>query len=75
MKVTQPKVVNGYDGWFRQTIDTIVTAHLKIQGRIDCNVLFIVASINQDLMIGQKWFACNDVIIDVLRRRLLFPAD
>ena len=45
-KVAQPKVVNGYDGRSRQTIDTVISAHLKIQGRIDRNVLFIVASIN-----------------------------
>ena len=75
MKVSRPKVVSGYDGRSQQTIDTVVSAHLKIQGRIDRNVLFIVASINQDLMIGRKWFARNDVIIDVPRRRLLFPAD
>jgi hypothetical protein len=72
-KVARPKTINGYDGRSRQVIDTVITAHLKIQGRIDRNVLFIVASINQDLLIGRKWYARNDVIIDVPRRRLLFP--
>jgi predicted aspartyl protease len=67
------RAVGGFDGSISQTLDLVLRAHLTVQNRTINDEWLIVIDSNHDIIIGQKWLECHDVLTDSRRRRLLFP--
>jgi hypothetical protein len=70
-----PGAISGFSGKHEQMADILLLAHLRIQNRKVMNEWCIVLDMKYDVIIGRKWFEEHDTMLDVKRRRLLFPPD
>lgn len=69
-----PQKIDGYDGKSVQVIDVAFNATLHVQGREIANTTLLVIDMkHHDLILGRKWLEKHDIMLDVSRRRLLFP--
>jgi hypothetical protein len=71
----RPGAISGFSGKHEQMADILLMAHLRIQNRKVMNEWFIVLDMKYDVIIGRRWFEEHDAMLDVKRRRLLFPPD
>lgn len=66
----------GFEGRNPQDIDVALRGHLRVQNRlIRYEWFLIIDTPTFDIVVGRKWFADHDVLVDCRRRRLLFPPD
>ncbi|KAK3937555.1 hypothetical protein QBC46DRAFT_267260, partial [Diplogelasinospora grovesii] len=69
-----PKVpVGGYTGRMDQQIKEAITAHLRVQGRLMLNQTMVVLDMKHDIILGRTFLEDHDILVDVRRRRLMFP--
>lgn len=71
----EPEGVRGFDGKHPQAVDVAIKGHLRLQNHFVRNVYFIPIDSGIDLIVGRKFFAQHDILIDCRRRRLLFPPE
>lgn len=65
--------VGGHDGSSSQAIEAIITADITVQGRRFPQQPMMIIHTNHDLILGRKWLEAQDILVDIKRRRLLFP--
>jgi hypothetical protein len=71
-----PCPVKGYDGKPGTPVTKVVYLHLSIDGHRQQRVPMLVLDLgNHDLILGRKWFETFDILLDVRRRRLIWPED
>jgi len=70
----KPVPVKGYNGQMGKPITSILRVHLRINGRRQYNMPFLVTDLgNHDVILGRKWLACLDIWLDVRNRQLIWP--
>ena len=68
--------VRGYNGTGVQAITTVLRMYIRVDGRRQYNVLFLVADLGSiDLILGRKWLSYLGLHLDVRNRRLVWPED
>lgn len=73
-KLPIPVGTKGYDGQAGSAITHAIVCHLLIEGRRFLNQPFLITSLGQqDLIIGRRWLAEQDVWLDVRNRNLVWP--
>jgi hypothetical protein len=74
-RLPQPIKVKGYDGKTGTTgITHYLQLHLTIDGRRQYNLPLLILDLgSHDLILGRKWFAYFDVLVDARRRQLVWP--
>jgi hypothetical protein len=71
----KPVPVKGYNGQVGKPITSILRIHLRVNGRRQYNVPFLVTDLgNHDVILGRKWLAYLDLWLDVRNRQLIWPA-
>ena len=74
-RLPQPIHVKGYNGQVGSTITHLLKLHLTVDGRRQYNIPLLILDLgSHDLILGRKWFAYFNVLIDTRHRRLLWPA-
>ena len=75
-KLLKPIQVRGYDGSGTQSITTVLQMHIRIDGRRQYNIPFLIANLGGfDLILGCKWLSYLGLHLDVQNRRLIWPKD
>ena len=73
-KLKTPIPVKGYNGQLGTLITSILQAHLRIDGRRQYNVPFLITDLrNHDIILKRKWLAYLDLWLDVWNRQLIQP--
>lgn len=68
--------VKGYDGQCGQPVTHYLRLHLSVDGRRQYNVPLLILDLGfHDLILGRKWLAFLDILVDVRRRRLIWPRE
>ena len=68
--------VKGYDGQRGQPVTHYLRLHLSVDGRRQYNVPLLILNLGSyDLILGRKWLAFLDILVDVRRRRLVWPRE
>ena len=71
----RPVPVKGYNGKPGKPIMSILRLHLRVDGRRQYNVPFLVTDLgHHDMILGRKWLAYLDLWLDVRHRQLIWPA-
>ena len=71
----RPIPVKGYDSHKGNPIASILCAHLRIDSRRQYNVPFLVTDLgHHDVILGRKWLAYLNLLLDVWNRQLIWPA-
>ena len=74
--LSQPVPVKGYDGRRGNPITSILRTHLRIDGRKQYNVPFLVTNLgHHDVILGRKWLAYSNLWLDVRNCQLIWPAN
>ena len=69
-----PVPVKGYDGRIGKPITSILRIHLRVNGRRQYNVPFLVTDLgHHNVILGRKWLAYLDLWLDVRNRQLIWP--
>ena len=70
----RPVPVKGYNGKPGKPIMSILRLHLRVDGRRQYNVPFLVTDLgHHDVILGRKWLAYLDLWLDVRHRQLIWP--
>jgi transposase InsO family protein len=70
----QPVPVKGYNGQMGKPITSALRIHLKVNGRRQYNMPFLVTELgNHDVILGRKWLSYLDLWLDVRNRQLIWP--
>jgi hypothetical protein len=65
----RPIPIKGYDGRMGQFITSILRIHLRVDGRKQYNVPFLITDLgHHDVIFGRKWLAYLDLWLDVRNR-------
>ena len=68
--------VKGYDGQRGQPVTHYLRLHLSVDGRRQYNVPLLILDLGfHDLILGRKWLAFLNILVDVRRRRLIWPRE
>jgi hypothetical protein len=68
--------MKGYNGRMGKPIESILQIHLRINGRRQYNVPFLVIDLgHHDVILGRKWLAYLDLWLDVRNRQLIWPTN
>jgi hypothetical protein len=66
--------VKGYDGQVKSAITHILRLHLTIDGRRQYHLPLMLLDLgSHDLILGRKWLAYFDILVDAKRRCLRWP--
>src|SRR5579862_4913057 len=72
----KPVPVKGYDGRIGKPIVSMLRVHLRIDGRRQYNVPFLITDLgHHDVILGRKWLAYLDLWLDVRNRQLIWPTN
>jgi len=72
----QPCAVKGYDGKTAAPITHLIRLTLKIQGRVQQHLPFLIVELGKhDVILGRMWMAEHGVLIDCRHHRLLWPEE
>jgi len=70
----RPCYIRGYDSKSEFEITHAIKFNLAVGGRRFLEVPMLIADLgNHDMIIGRKWMAAQNVLLDVRNRRLLWP--
>ena len=70
----KPIPVRGYNGQNGKPIASILRMHLRIDGRRQHNVPFLITDLgDHDIILGRKWLAYLGLWLDVQNRHLVWP--
>ena len=73
-KLPNPIPIRGYNGQRGQPITSVLRIHLRVDGRRQYNVPFLVADLGgYDIILGRKWLSYLNLQLDVRARRLIWP--
>ena len=68
--------VKGYDGQRGQPVTHYLRLHLSVDRRRQYNVPLLILDLgSHDLILGHKWLAFLDILVDVRRRCLVWPRE
>ncbi|KAK3331555.1 hypothetical protein B0H66DRAFT_466613, partial [Apodospora peruviana] len=71
-----PRCVGGYQGGADDCIDSMMRAHFTVQNRtVEDDCMVVLPKQSHDLIIGWRWMAYWDVLLDCRDRRLVFHKD
>ena len=71
----KPIPVKGYNGQAGQPITQVLRTHLRVNGRRQYNMPFLVTDLgHHDVILGRKWLSYLDLWLDVRNRQLIWPA-
>ncbi|EKV14852.1 Retrovirus polyprotein, putative [Penicillium digitatum Pd1] len=66
--------VRGFDGKPSKAITHVTFLTMCVDGRIQQQVPMLIADLGKyDMILGRKWFAENDVLLDCRRYRMIQP--
>ena len=75
-KLERPIPIKGYNGQIGKPIESILQIHLRVDGRRQYNVPFLVTDLGHyDVILGRKWLAYLDLWLDVCNRQLIWPTN
>ena len=75
-KLERPIPIKGYNGRIGNPIESILRIHLRVDGRRQYNVPFLVTDLgHHDVILGRKWLAYLDLWLDVRNRQLIWPTN
>ena len=75
-RLPTPCRVQGFDGQVANSITEYLEANLIIDGRKQLKMPMLVVKLGgQDMILGRKWAADFDILIDCKNRKLIWPED
>ena len=73
-ELPKPIPIRGYSGRIGPPITTILRIHLRVDGRRQYNVPFLITDLgSHDMILGRKWLAYLGLYLDVWNRQLVWP--
>ena len=73
-RLPQPINVKGYDGQASNAITHVLQLHLTLDGRRQYNIPLLILDLgSHDLILGRKWFAYFNILIDARHQCLVWP--
>jgi predicted aspartyl protease len=74
IRLRQACYVKGYDGRTKQAVTHVIFLDLSINGRRIMDMPFLIADLGQNqIILGRRWIAGQDVWLDVRNQRLIWP--
>jgi hypothetical protein len=75
-KLERPIPVKGYNGQSGTPITSVLRIHLRVDGRRQYNVPFLITDLgHHDVILGRKWLAYLDLWLDVRNQQLIWPTN
>ena len=75
-ELPKPIPVTGFDDNQKHQLTHVTKAHLCINRRNESEVPFLELDIGaHNIILGWKWLAVNDILVNYRRRRLIWPKD
>ena len=75
-RLPEPINVKGYNGQAGKAITHILQLHLTVDGRRQYHLPLLILDLgSHDLILGRKWFAYFNILIDAARNCLHWPAN
>jgi hypothetical protein len=75
-KLERPISVKGYNGRMGKPIESILQIHLRIDGRRQYNIPFLITDLgHHDVILGRKWLYYLNLWLDIRNRQLIWPTN
>lgn len=71
----EPSLIAGFDGQPTQLADVVLIADFLIQDRLCPNLPMVVIDMKHEMIIGRRWFASFDALVDCRRRKVVFGSE
>jgi len=72
----KPVPVKGYNGQMGKPITSVLRVHLRVNGRRQYNMPFLVTDLgNHDVILGRKWLSYLNLWLDARNRQLIWPTN